>query len=80
MKRLKVEGSSNIAEYGYEPTEQTLEIKFHNGNLYQYFPVTLSRYRGFTEAKSKGKYFAEHLRNNSKINYRRVDDISSDLT
>ena len=78
MKRTEIEGSSNIAEAGYDYDGQTMEIKFHNGSIYQYWPITRSGWDLFTQAKSKGSYFAAHIRGNSGINYKRVDELQSD--
>ncbi len=78
MRRQVIQGSSNVAEAGYDPEEMKMEIKFHNGNTYEYYPVTLEGWKAFMRAKSKGKFFAENFRKNSKINYRRVDNLQSD--
>ena len=31
--------SSNLADVGYDPATQTLEVGFKNGRIYQYFDV-----------------------------------------
>ena len=73
MVRQKIEGSSNITESGYDHENMTLEIKFHNGKIYQYWPITLKKYRGFIESKSKGSFFASEIKNNPRINFKQLD-------
>jgi len=77
MHRTAIEGSSNIAEIGYDYDISTLEIKFHGGQIYQYWPITRSGWESFMTSKSKGKYFYEHIRNNSQINYKEIDEMQS---
>ena len=75
MDRTVIEGSSNIAEVGYDPANQVLEIKFHNGSIYQYQPVPPHLHRGMLRAESQGKYFGKYIRKNPKITYNRMDDL-----
>lgn len=77
MERQKIEGSSNIAEIGYDYNKQTLEIKFNTGQVYQYWPVTRACWKLLMKSESKGKYFAEKIRKNPKINYQKVDEMQS---
>jgi len=77
MNRLTIEGSSNIAEMGYDEEIMTLEIKFHSQMIYQYWPITQAGWESLMKAESKGSYFAKHIRNNSQINYKRVDEMQS---
>lgn len=72
MNREKVEGSSNIDEMGYDLMGQTLEIKFHNGGVYQYSPISLPEWTALQNAPSKGKHFAQHIRNAEGVNFRKV--------
>ena len=72
MVRVKIEGSSNIAEAGYDPNTLTLEIKFHNGKLYKYWPITLRVYRAFMSAKSKGSYFAKNIKDNPLVQMQKL--------
>lgn len=74
MKRGKVKGSSNIAEIGYDFDNKTLEILFHNGKIYQYWPVSGNLWEQFYTAESKGSFFAKCIRSNPKISYRKLDD------
>lgn len=77
MNRAKIEGSSNIVEIGYDPENMTLEVKFHNNTIYQYWPITQLGWELLMKAESKGKYFNEKFRKNPKINYKRVDKVQS---
>jgi hypothetical protein len=61
--RIKVE-SSNIDSIGYDTKTSTLEIEFINGRVYQYFNVPYMTYLSLFVAKSKGKYFANYIKNN----------------
>ena len=54
--------SSNIAEIGYDPDTSTLEIKFHNGGVYQYVNVPSEIHIGLMNAASKGSYFHRCIR------------------
>ena len=69
MLRTKVE-SSNIASVGYE--NNTVEIEFNSGAIYQYENVPIRVYDVMMKADSVGKYFNAHIK--SKYNYRRVDN------
>jgi len=77
MNRIKIEGSSNIAEIGYDHGVMTLEIKFHSGGIYKYWPITQEGFEGLLKAPSKGKYFFEKIRGNPKINFQKVEEIQS---
>ena len=78
MNRIKIEGSSNIAEVGYNAEILTLEILFNNGKIYQYWPVTNYAFKKFMEAESKGSFFAKNFRKNPDVNFRKVDPLQSD--
>ncbi|MEI8305507.1 MAG: KTSC domain-containing protein [Chloroflexales bacterium] len=55
MQRQPV-SSSNIASVGYDAVQQTLEVAFHNGAVYQYFNVPAHIYTGLMQAASHGQY------------------------
>lgn len=46
--------SSNLAEVGYDPRTQTLEVRFRSGRTYQYFDVPEPVYRKLKSAGSPG--------------------------
>lgn len=73
MKTIKIEGSSNIDEIGYDEEKRTLTIKFHNGGLYEYTPFTLEGFKAFSESESKGKFFYKNIRYNSDITVQRIE-------
>ena len=54
--------SSNLRSVGYDPTEETLEIEFHSGGIYQYYNVPERIYTELLSASSKGSYFATHIK------------------
>lgn len=61
MERVSV-SSSNIASVGYDKEEQTLEVEFNSGAVYQYFQVPVNVYEGLISASSVGKYFNANVR------------------
>lgn len=62
MERITVQ-STNIISIGYESDSSTLEIEFRGGGIYQYFGVPQSAYDDFINAGSKGKFFAQNIKN-----------------
>ncbi len=69
MDRQRVT-SSNIFAVGYDASDGTLEVEFHDGSIYQYSAVPSSVYRGLLDATSKGSYFHAHIR--TTYPYRRL--------
>ena len=53
MERTRV-SSSNIRSIGYDVQDETLEVEFGNGGIYQYFGVSQQLYERFMAASSKG--------------------------
>lgn len=70
MKRTAVE-SSNIASVGHE--DNTLEVEFNNGSVYQYTPVTKEAYKEMMNAESIGSWFYKNIRNNDMIEATKTD-------
>ena len=54
--------SSNIASIGYVSETNGLLVRFKSGNTYTYSDVPKDIYDEFVNSKSKGKYFAEHIK------------------
>lgn len=54
--------SSAIAEIGYDPDAQLLEVQFKSGSVYRYAPVAEALYLRFRTARSLGRFFDEHIR------------------
>lgn len=77
MDRMKVE-SSNIAEIGYDPSSLTLEIKFHRGGIYQYWPITLGGWNAFLKSESKNSFFLKHIKFDKTINFKKLDELQAD--
>jgi guanyl-specific ribonuclease Sa len=62
MERTPV-SSSNISAIGYDEENQTLEVEFTNGAVYQYSGVPSGEYEGIMGADSKGKYLHANIKN-----------------
>ena len=69
MTRVK---SSNIAGVDYDQAHRILIVRFTNDTIYRYWDVPQARYAGLLRAKSKGKYFAKHIKLAHK--YKKLDD------
>lgn len=54
--------SSVIQSYRYDPERRTLLIRFVSGHAYSYSDVPEEVANGLTTARSKGRYFQEHIR------------------
>ena len=54
--------SSSINAIGYLPDQQTLEVEFVRGTVYQYFGVPQAAHESFLAAESKGVFFNRHIR------------------
>lgn len=67
MIRVPVE-SSNLKSVGWE--DDTLEVEFAKGRIYQYTGVPASMYLALMQAESKGKFFAENIRD--AYSYQRI--------
>jgi hypothetical protein len=61
MDRLAV-ASSNIAEIGYDPDTETLEVMFHHGGVYQYYNVPAFMYERLMQAGSVGIFFNSEIK------------------
>jgi hypothetical protein len=62
MERTPVT-STDICSVGYDIDNQTLEVEFNSGSVYQYANVPLGEYEGLLNADSKGKYFHANIKN-----------------
>ncbi len=61
MNRQRV-SSSNLSSVGYDPNTSTLEIKFHESGVYQYYGVPESVYQRLMSAHSKGGFFNDFIK------------------
>lgn len=59
MYRIRV-GGGNIVEVGY--TDRTLEIKFANDTVYQYYNVPAEVVERFLQSYSKQEYFEDRIK------------------
>jgi len=57
MIRERVQ-SSNLKSVGYDAETKTLEVEFHDGDVYQYFNVPAVVHRDLLHAPSIGQYFS----------------------
>ena len=62
MQRHPV-SSTNLASVGYDPSNQTLEVEFNSGGVYQYFDVPEHVHEELLAAGSVGSYFARSIKN-----------------
>jgi hypothetical protein len=54
--------SSNVAEIGYDHETATLEVKYTNGAVYDYFNVPAALKEQLLAAKSIGKFMAQRIK------------------
>ncbi len=54
--------SSSIRSIGYDDKTGNMQVTFSSGKTYQYAGVSPTLHRDFMQAKSKGKFFADHIR------------------
>lgn len=54
--------SSNIDEFSYDPSTDTLSVVFSSGDRYDYFNVPQSTHRMFQAAPSKGEFLNRHIK------------------
>jgi hypothetical protein len=60
--------SEHLADVKY--SHGTLEIRFHSGHSYSYYPVPEKKYRDLLAAPSKSEYFRREIK--GKYNYQKV--------
>ncbi len=63
MEREPV-SSSNLASVGYNPDNETLEVEFRNGTIYEYYNVPQFMHERLMQAASVGTFFNAELKNN----------------
>lgn len=61
MQRTSV-SSSNVESVGYDENNETLEIEFKNGAIYQYFDVPLNVFNTLMSVGSIGAYMASNIK------------------
>lgn len=55
--------SSNIQEFRYDKTTDTLQVDFVNGDTYEYLNVPVDVHRRFQSSLSKGEFFSRWIKN-----------------
>lgn len=68
--------SGNIAKIGWqwfpEESQGVMQVEFHGGRTYQYFPVHNYQNQAMWKSDSKGKWFSENIKNNILISYEEI--------
>lgn len=54
--------SSNLHAYRYDPSDQTLQIRFKSGRSYSYASVPQTTVDGLAQASSPGQYFNGNIK------------------
>jgi hypothetical protein len=54
--------SSNINAVGYDKSDHSMVIEFHNGTRYRYADVPHSEYEDLIAAPSVGSHFSKNIR------------------
>lgn len=67
---MRVE-STAICDIRYEDERRKLYVTFEDGDAYVYVGVPGEVHRGFVEARSKGRFFADQIRD--RFPYNRLD-------
>lgn len=62
--------SSNISEFRYDRSTDTLQVDFNSGETYEYQNVSPSTHRMFQAASSKGEFFQRQIK--GRYSYERV--------
>jgi hypothetical protein len=58
----QVVDSQSLRSIGYDKRTGTLEVEFRTGGLYRYASVPVELWSDFLQAKSKGQFFQERVR------------------
>lgn len=65
--------SSHIKAVAHDFDSSTLVVEFHSGAIWKYTPVTRKGFDLLISSESKGKFFRQHIRENSSITAERID-------
>ena len=55
--------SKLLAAAAYVAARRLLYLRFNSGDVYRYFAFAAEQYQDFLDAKSQGRYFLAHIRN-----------------
>lgn len=61
MEMMRV-NSQAIRAVGYEPDSRRMKITFEQGDTYDFCNVPAYIYEGLMNARSKGEYYNDHIR------------------
>jgi hypothetical protein len=61
--------SSAVSSAAYDEPKQHLYLRFHSGEIYRYFDFPSYRWNEFLAVESKGRFFAEHIRDNFRYEH-----------
>lgn len=64
---INTQKSSALNSLTYDENRKDLTVKFKFGKLYVYTPVSQQFFNKLTNAKSKGKFFNQHIKNNEAL-------------
>lgn len=62
--------STDVRAYGYDPASQTIQVKFRDGSVYEYYKRPPSTWQSFQLSPSKGGFV--HATLTPAGNYRKV--------
>ena len=62
VETFVAKGSSNIAQFTYDPEVENLTVEFQDGREYVYFNVPLRVYQNWCADGGSGKYFWRQIR------------------
>ena len=54
--------SSAISAVGYDPTTMRMKVRFVQGDTYDFCRVPAHVFQGLLNARSKGSYYNDHIR------------------
>ena len=77
MKWVSVE-SSVFEAAAYLPSDRLLYLMFRSDDIYRYFDLPPEQYEGFLTADSKGRYFADNIRDTYR--YEQVHGLTAAAT
>jgi hypothetical protein len=61
LNRVPVQ-STNIKSVGHDSRTLTLEVEFHDGDIYQYFDVPQAVHAELLQSSSVGKFFGSQIK------------------
>ena len=59
---IETPGSSMLARFSYDVKEQVLAVEFKHGRRYEYYDVPEAVFKQMVEARSKGRFFQDNIR------------------